>query len=68
MRRNDIYQMTPTELAIREAILKVEELPADTCLTEAVMLLMQAKDKVADFIDGLPLSPKHEGSTSGEAG
>lgn len=39
------------ELAIVEAISQVEKMPADVLLTEAVILLGQAKDKVSDFID-----------------
>lgn len=50
-RRCFIDKMSPAELAIRAAILKVEELPADTLLTEAVVLLSQAQTKVADYID-----------------
>lgn len=53
MRRNDLLEMTPAELAIREAVLLVERLPPDTRLTEAVVLLGQAQSKVADFIDGV---------------
>lgn len=49
----DLY--CPAELAIRNAVLAVEEMPADVRLTDAVVLLSQAKDKVADFIDGVGL-------------
>lgn len=51
-RRIDINRYVPAETAIREAILRVEEMPADVRLTEAVVLLGRAKDKVADFVDG----------------
>ena len=44
---------TPAELAIYEAMGEVEKLPADTRLTEAVILLEQAKNKVADYVDGV---------------
>ena len=47
----DLY--TPAELAIRKAMDAVEEMPADPRLTDAVVLLGQAKDKVADFVDGI---------------
>ena len=47
--RVDLY--TPAELAIREAIIKVEESGCDVLLTEAVNLLTEAKNKVADFVD-----------------
>jgi hypothetical protein len=41
----------PAELAIGKAIYEVEKLPADERLTNAVILLSQAKGLVADFID-----------------
>lgn len=47
--RVDLYE--PAELAIRNAMLEVEKMPADVRLTDAVILLQQAKDKVSDFID-----------------
>ncbi len=49
--------MTPAELKIREAILAVEDLAADTRLTDAVILLSRAKAKVADFVDGVGNDP-----------
>lgn len=39
-------------VAIFTAMQEVEKMPADTRLTEAVILLAKAKDCVADFIDG----------------
>ena len=46
---------TPAEIAIYDAVQAVEAMPADTRLTEAVVLLQQARDKVADYVDdGLP--------------
>ena len=51
-RRVDINRYVPAETAIREAILRVEEMPADMRLTDAVVLLGRAKDRVADFVDG----------------
>lgn len=56
-RRCYIELMTPAECAIREAILAVERLPADARLTNAVVLLDQAKNWVADYVDGLHASP-----------
>ena len=53
-RRIDINRYVPAETAIREAILRVEAMPADVRLTDAVVLLSRAKDKVADFIDAAP--------------
>ena len=52
-RRIDINQHTPAEAAIRAAMLEVEKLPADTRLTNAVVLLSTAQKLVADFVDGL---------------
>lgn len=53
-RRCRIDLMTPAELAIRNAAIAVEALAADPRLTEAVVLLGKAQDKVADFVDGKP--------------
>jgi methionine synthase I (cobalamin-dependent) len=52
-RRMRVDMYTPAELAIREAILAVETAGADPLLTDAVVLLDQAKAKVADFVDGV---------------
>lgn len=41
----------PAEKAIRKAIAAVEKLPADERLTEAVMLLSEALQKVGDYVD-----------------
>lgn len=48
--RQDLYE--PAEMAIHEAMQEVEKMPAHVMLTEAVILLQQAKDKVSDYIDG----------------
>ena len=53
-RRNSIDKLIPAELAIRNAILAVEESGCDVRLTQAVTLLGEACDKVADFVDGVP--------------
>lgn len=50
-RRNSVCLLTPAEKAIYDAMQKVEELPADERLTDAVCLLQDAKNKVADYID-----------------
>ena len=50
-RRNRIDLYSPAELAIREAVFVVESAGAHPLLTEAVMLLQQAKEKVADFVE-----------------
>lgn len=52
-RRIQFDLMTPAEVAIHNATQEVEKLPADPMLTEAVMLLKRALDKVADFVDAV---------------
>jgi predicted RNase H-like nuclease (RuvC/YqgF family) len=52
-RRAYIDKLTPAETAIREAVLAVEAMGADVRLTEAVILLGKARDRVADFVDGI---------------
>lgn len=51
-RRICLDRMTPAELAIYNAVEAVERVGADILLTEAVILLQQARDKVADYVDG----------------
>lgn len=46
--------MVPAETAITEAMYAVEGMPADVRLTDAVVLLGKARDRVADFVDGKP--------------
>jgi hypothetical protein len=50
-RRARLYLNTPTELQIREAIRTVEALGGHPLLTETVVLLGNAKDKLADWVD-----------------
>jgi hypothetical protein len=50
-RRSCVELMTPEELAIREAVIAVEKLGAHPFLTDAVILLGRAQNKVADFVD-----------------
>ena len=50
-RRIHIERLTPAERAIRDAMITVEEAGADPLLTDAVNLLQQARDKVADYVD-----------------
>jgi hypothetical protein len=52
-RRAQVDKMVKAELAIREAMLAVEEMPADVRLTDAGVLLEKARNKVADFVDGV---------------
>ena len=50
-RRNRIDLYIPAETAIRNAVLAVEEAGAHPLLTDAVNLLLRAKELVADFVD-----------------
>lgn len=50
-RRQSLSHNTPAELAIRAAIDAVEIVGADVLLTDAVVLLGQAKDKLGDYVD-----------------
>lgn len=50
-RRNDLTLQTPAETAIRNAVLIVEAAGAHPLLTDAVLLLQQAREKVADFVE-----------------
>jgi hypothetical protein len=62
-RRCQLNHMIEAELAIRAAINQVEELGCDVRLTNAVVLLSAAHDRVADFVDkrtlkeGSPVKP-----------
>ena len=50
--RSDTQWMTPAELAINEAMAAVEGTGASVALTNAVTLLSQARDRVADHVEG----------------
>ena len=50
-RRNRIDLQTPIEKAISDVITMIEESVADVRLTQAQILLGEAKDKVSDYID-----------------
>lgn len=50
-RRIRLDQHTPAESAITQAMAAVEMAGCDPLLTDAVVLLGQARDKVADFVD-----------------
>jgi hypothetical protein len=50
-RRIDRTRMTPAERAITDAMLAVEIVGAHPLLTDAVVLLGQAREKVADYVD-----------------
>lgn len=53
-RRNCVDLYTPAEGAILDAIGAVEEAGASTHLTDAVDLLIAARAKVADHVEGKP--------------
>lgn len=52
-RRSRLDKMTPAENAIYNAMCVVEQAGCDVRLTEAVNLLQKARDRVADFVDGV---------------
>lgn len=52
-RRCQLEHMTPAERAIYDAMGVVEAAGCDVQLTEAVNLLQKARDRVADFVDGV---------------
>jgi hypothetical protein len=54
-RRCYIEKMHTAELAIRNAILEVEKLPADFRLTNAVGYLLEAQEEVSNYIDKVPV-------------
>lgn len=51
-RRHCIDQLTPVEKTVFNAIGEVENLGADPLLTDAVVLLGQVRDKLADWLEG----------------
>jgi hypothetical protein len=55
-RRNRMDLFSPAELAIYNAQAEVEKIGADVRLTDAGMLLQQARYLVADFIEGIDQS------------
>ncbi len=50
-RRNNLELMTPAERAIYDATVEVEKVGADERLTKAVMLLEEAQNLVANYVD-----------------
>jgi len=50
--RTDRSWMTPAELAILEAMLAVEHAGGSLALTDAVILLSKARERVADHVEG----------------
>lgn len=55
MRRCDIQRMTDAERLITHALYAVEQIPdADVRLTDAGSLLVAARIRLADYVDGIP--------------
>lgn len=52
-RRAKVYEWCDAERAIQGAIDAVEAMAADVRLTDAVVLLGRARERVADFVDGV---------------
>ena len=57
--RCDITFMSKAELAIRHAMQEVEEAGGSPALTDAVILLGKAQDRVADHMEGMTFSEEH---------
>lgn len=51
--RIDTQWQSPAELAIRDAMLAVENAGASIALTDAITLLSKARDRVADHVEGM---------------
>lgn len=50
-RRNRLDLNTPNELLIYNVIQEIEKMGADVLLTDTVILLQQAKEKLSDYVD-----------------
>ena len=50
-RRNRINLLTPVEKAAYDLTQAVEDLGCDLLLTDAIIYLGQARDKIADFVE-----------------
>jgi hypothetical protein len=50
-RRASMWLWVPAERMIYDAVQEVERMGADVALTDAVILLGKARDRVADFVD-----------------
>ena len=53
-RRCDITRQTKAERMIGLVIEEVEAVGTDLLLSDAVFLLVQAREKLADYVDGRP--------------
>lgn len=54
LRRNNSLRQSPAEFGIFQAMAAVEMIGAHPWLTDAVVLLANARDKVADYYDRIP--------------
>jgi len=64
-RRYQLDKCSPAELAIYNAINEVESLGADIELTNIVTKLIETRELLADFIDGVcksPFQPQEKGT------
>lgn len=59
-RRIRLDLLTPEELAIYNMVVEIEKLGAHPLLTEVVILLGQARDRLADWVE---LPPSADGDT-----
>lgn len=50
-RRCNLQENSPAEIAIRKAMEEVEKLPANEKLTDAIIILNEAFNLVADYVD-----------------
>jgi hypothetical protein len=50
-RRSCVYLLMPAEKAVYDAVQAVENVGADVRLTDAVVLLQLAREKLADYFD-----------------
>lgn len=50
-RKNIISMQQPAEWKIVEAMSEIETLGADVLLTDAILLMQKAKEKVSEYID-----------------
>jgi hypothetical protein len=53
LRRHNLNENSKAELSIHNAIKEVENLKADKRLTDAVILLLKAKELVSNFVDDI---------------
>ena len=65
-RRIRIDKFTPAERAIYDAVQAVEAAGCDPRLTKAVSLLCEARERVADYVDGVGLDEVRDAPRSRE--